>query len=100
MPGGESLVELQARVEAAVAPLFAEPASGARCEHGDVVVVSHVGPIKAAVAWALGAGPGLALRLRLDNGSITTIAWGIAAPVLVSYNVVPPAARGAATSPR
>ncbi|HEY8081243.1 MAG TPA: histidine phosphatase family protein [Acidimicrobiales bacterium] len=89
MPGGESLVELQARVDAAADALFCDDGQGARQEGVDVVVVSHVGPIKAAVAWALGADPGTTHRLRLHNGSLTTIAWGIAGPVLVNYNVLP-----------
>ena len=46
--GGESLSDLGRRVRAACADLW-EEASGS-----DVVVVSHVSPIKAAVAWALG----------------------------------------------
>jgi broad specificity phosphatase PhoE len=54
-----------------------------------VVVVSHVSPIKAAVVWALGAEPTLALRLQLDNGSLSTVAWRRGTPVLLAYNVVP-----------
>jgi broad specificity phosphatase PhoE len=88
-PGGESLADVQARVGAACASLFEHDGELARREDGDVVVVSHVGPIKAAVAWALGADASLALRLQLDNGSITTILWRAGAPVLLGYNVVP-----------
>ncbi len=88
-PGGESLADVQRRVGEACASLFERDGHGARREDGDVVVVSHVGPIKAAVAWALGADPLLALRLQLDNGSITTILWRGGAPVLLGYNVVP-----------
>ena len=43
-----------ARVGAACEELFAADGAGARRHDGDVVVVSHVSPIKAAVAWALG----------------------------------------------
>jgi broad specificity phosphatase PhoE len=60
-PGGESLADVQRRVDAACEALFAAPGEGARAD-GDVVVVSHVSPIKAAVAWALGAEATLALR--------------------------------------
>ena len=49
---------------------------------GDVVVVSHVSPIKAAVAWALGAGDDLAWRLHLSTASLTRVAWGVDRPVL------------------
>jgi broad specificity phosphatase PhoE len=88
-PGGESLADVQRRVSGACAALFDRDGHGARREQGDVVVVSHVSPIKAAVAWVLEADPTVALRLQLDNGSITTIGWRRGAPVLVSYNVVP-----------
>jgi broad specificity phosphatase PhoE len=87
-PGGESLADVQQRVEAACAALFATDGQGARAD-GDVVVVSHVSPIKAAVAWALGTEATLALRLQLDNGSLTSIAWRRGAVVLCGYNVVP-----------
>ena len=90
-PGGESLAELGLRVREACEELFAEPDAGAR-RHGDVVVVSHVSPIKAAVAWALGAGDALAWRLYLATASVTTIAWGVDGPVLRRYNVTAPGA--------
>jgi len=88
-PDGESLADVQRRVARACEALFALDGEGARAEAGDVVVVSHVSPIKAAVAWALGAEATLALRLQLDNGSLTTIAWRRGGPVLLAYNVVP-----------
>ena len=47
-PGGESLAAVGERVRDACADL-ADAADG-----GDVVVISHVSPIKAAIAWALG----------------------------------------------
>jgi len=89
-PGGETLVELAARVRLACDELFAEPGRGARAEHGDVVVVSHVSPIKAAVAWALGSAEPLDWRLHLSTGSLTRIGWGTDGPVLHGFNVVPP----------
>ncbi len=84
-PGGESLAEVGARVRAACDELFAHPGSGARGD-ADVVVVSHVSPIKAAVAWALGAGDGIAWRLHLSTASLTRVAWGVDGPVLRSFN--------------
>jgi len=91
-PGGESLEAMGRRVRAACDELFAEDGAGARGI--DVVVVSHVSPIKAAVAWALGADDGLAWRLYLSTASVTVIAWGAGAPVLQRYNVTvePPTA--------
>ncbi len=87
--GGESLGEVAERVRDACAGLFAEPGRGARGDDGDVVVVSHVSPIKAAVAWALGTGEGLDWRLRLSTGSVSTIGWGAGEPVLHGFNWVP-----------
>jgi broad specificity phosphatase PhoE len=88
-PGGESLAEVGARVRAACEALFATDGEGARGE-SDVVVVSHVSPIKAAVAWALATGDEVAWRLYLAPGSITRISWGVDAPILQSYNEVVP----------
>ncbi len=87
-PGGESLAELGARVRAACDELFSVDGRGALA-HDDVVVVSHVSPIKAAVAWALGTDDRLAWRLQLSTGSITVIGWGSDGPVLHRYNVTP-----------
>jgi broad specificity phosphatase PhoE len=87
--GGETLAEVGVRVRAACAALFAEEGAGARDPDGDVVVVSHVSPIKAAVAWALGADDGTVWRLHLSTGSLTRIGWGGAGPVLHTYNALP-----------
>jgi len=84
-PGGESLAEVGMRVRAACDELFGRRGAGARAE-GDVVVVSHVSPIKAAVAWALGAGDDVVWRLYLSTASITRIGWGPDGPVLHGYN--------------
>jgi broad specificity phosphatase PhoE len=88
-PGGESLAEVGARVRAACEELFAEEGAGAREVTGDVVVVSHVSPIKAAVAWALGADDLLAWRLYLGTAAVTRIGWGQGGPVLRAYNIEP-----------
>ncbi len=87
-PGGESLGELGRRVREACEELFADPAAGARSA-ADVMVVSHVSPIKAAVAWALGAGDELAWRLHLSTASVTRIGWGANGPLLHRYNWTP-----------
>jgi len=89
-PGGETLSELAGRVRLACDELFAEPGRGARAEDGDVVVVSHVSPIKAAVAWALRSAEPLDWRLHLSTGSLTRIGWGTDGPVLHGFNLVPP----------
>jgi probable phosphoglycerate mutase len=87
--GGETLAEVGQRVASACAQLFAADGSGARDPAGDVVVVSHVSPIKAAVGWAVGAGDGAAWRLYLSTGSLTRIGWGSAGPLLHTYNAQP-----------
>lgn len=82
-PGGESIAELGVRVRAACEDLVAEAA-----DH-DVVVVSHVSPIKAAVAWALGVPDEVAWHLYLAPASVTRIAVGGGRRVLHTYNSTP-----------
>ena len=84
--GGESLEDVGTRVRSACEELFA-PTGAAR--QGDVVVVSHVSPIKAAVAWALGAADTVAWRMHLSTGSLTTVGWGRGGALLQAFNVVP-----------
>jgi len=91
-PGGESLAEVGVRVRAACDELFGRAGEGARGV-GDVVVVSHVSPVKAAVAWALGAGDDMVWRLYLATASMTRIGWGQDGPVLRGYNETVPALR-------
>jgi broad specificity phosphatase PhoE len=79
-PGGESLEELGRRVCAACDDLADEAAER------DVVVVSHVSPIKAAVAWALDAGVAVTWHLYLAPASITRISTAGGRRVLQSYN--------------
>ena len=79
-PGGESLAALGRRVRAACEDLAAE------ARDADVVVVSHVSPIKAAAAWALGVGDEISWRMHLAPASITRIATRATGPVLVSFD--------------
>ncbi len=79
-PGGESLADLGVRVRAACDELAEEAG-----EH-DVVVVSHVSPIKAAVAWALGVPDSVAWHLYLAPASITRIDTSGSRTVLRSFN--------------
>ena len=85
-PGGESLLACGLRVRAACEELADE------ARDGDIVVVSHVSPIKAAVAWALGVGDETSFRMFLDVGAICRIAVGPRGPSLRSYNERPPSA--------
>jgi broad specificity phosphatase PhoE len=79
-PGGESLAEMVTRVVGACDELL----DVAR-DH-DVAVVSHVSPIKAVVAWVLGAGVETAWRSHLDQGGISRVAVTARGPVLRSFN--------------
>ena len=64
-PGGESLIAVTARVASFC---------GDRLAADDrVVAVSHVSPIKAAVAWSLGVDERATLRMYLALASITKI---------------------------
>nr|MBA3654136.1 histidine phosphatase family protein [Actinomycetota bacterium] len=67
-PGGESLADVGSRVRAACESLVAEATAR------DVVVVSHVSPIKAAVVWALGGDDAMVWRMYLDVAAISRIA--------------------------
>jgi broad specificity phosphatase PhoE len=83
-PGGEeSLSSLGARVHAACQDL-----AGEATDH-DVVVVSHVSPIKAAIAWALGVGVEVSWRMFVLDGSVARIRIDREGPVLLSFNEVP-----------
>lgn len=82
-PGGESLRALRDRVDAACGALKA----AAAVAEGDVVVVTHVSPIKAAVGWALGLDDQVNWRTFVAPASITRIDLARGpAPVLCSFN--------------
>lgn len=80
--GGESLARLNERV-VEVCDELAE-----RATQGIVAVVSHVSPIKAAVAWALDAGIEISWRSHLSHASICRIDVRPSGPVLYSFNEV------------
>ena len=65
-PGGESLVAVAARVASFCVD---------RLTTGDerIIAVSHVSPIKVAVAWSLGVDEVATFRMQLGLASITTI---------------------------
>ena len=79
-PGGESLAAVGERVRRACED-YAEDAA-----ERDVVIVTHVSPIKAAVAWALATGDEAAWRMFCDVASITRVRTTGGAPTLVSFN--------------
>lgn len=79
-PGGETLVEMATRVGA----LLDEIASSA-ADH-DVAVVTHVSPIKAAMAWALGVGIEVSWRSMVSQASICRIEVSSRGPSLHAFN--------------
>lgn len=77
-PEGESLESLTRRVE----DFCTE-----QLDHDQLVVaVSHVSPIKAAAAWAMGVDGSVAWRMFLGLASITRVGQGRSSPVLLSFN--------------
>jgi len=79
-PGGETIRELGVRVREALSELV-EDAAGT-----DIVVISHVSPIKAGAAWALGAGDDVGWRTHLGQASISRIIMRNGVPMLLSFN--------------
>ncbi len=79
-PGGESFTAMQHRVIGTIDRL--------RSAHpgGVVVCVSHADPIKAAVAHALGTHIDLFQRIVISTCSVTAIAYGAGAPVVLTVN--------------
>ena len=67
-PGGETIAELGERVRAACDDLAADAAER------DVVVVTHVSPFKAAMAWAMGVGDEVCWRIHVSPASLVRIA--------------------------
>jgi len=85
---GESLADVDARVHARLEAMREDDRSLLHDPERHLAIVSHVSPIKSAVAWALGVHGSVAWRLRLDNASLTTIGVRDAGPYLVTYNDV------------
>ncbi len=79
-PNGESLAELAARVGGFLDEL--SPTIPGR----DVAIVTHVSPIKAAMAWALGVGIEVSWRSMVAQASITRIEVGERGPSLHAFN--------------
>jgi broad specificity phosphatase PhoE len=79
--GGESLADLGVRVRAACEDLADE------CAERDVVVVTHVSPLKAAVAWALSTTDDVTWHLYAAPASVTRISTAGPRRSLHAYNV-------------
>ena len=79
-PGGESFLEMQARMASAIDAI--------RHEHPGrtVVAVSHADPIKAAVAQALGTHLDLFQRIVVSPCSVSAILYGVDGPTVLAVN--------------
>jgi broad specificity phosphatase PhoE len=78
--GGESFGTLDARVRSACDDL------ADRIRGRDVVVVSHVSPIKAAVGWALNTTMDIMFHCHLSQASLCRVDMGKFGPLLHSFN--------------
>lgn len=83
--GGESLADLDVRVREACDDLVE------KARDRDIAVVTHVSPIKSAVAWALGAPIDIAWRSHLSQASVCRIEMRGGGPVLTAFNEKAPA---------
>jgi broad specificity phosphatase PhoE len=83
-PGGEPLTSLGGRVRRACADLLEDAATKV------VVVVTHVSPIKAAVAWALAVPDDVAWRMYVEDAGVARIDVASTGPVLRWFNRLPP----------
>jgi broad specificity phosphatase PhoE len=79
-PGGESFLAMQARMVTTLERL--------RAAHpgGTVVAVSHADPIRAAVNHAMGAHLDMFQRVVVSPCSLTAIAYGDGAPLVLTVN--------------
>ena len=77
-PGGESLREVSQRVGSLMGELL--------LSDDLAIVVSHVSPIKAALAWALGAPDQMVWRMFIDVASISSIGMRQGAPCMLGFN--------------
>lgn len=79
-PNGESFTAMQNRIVGTIDRLRAKHPGGV------VVCVSHADPIKAAVAHAMGTHIDLFQRLVISTCSVSAIAYGMGAPVVLTVN--------------
>jgi broad specificity phosphatase PhoE len=78
--GGESLAALDTRVRSGLDDL------AERAAESNVVMVSHVSPMKSAVAWALGVDIGISWNCHLDHASVCRIGFRGGKPILHTFN--------------
>ncbi len=82
-PGGESFLDLQARIVGTIQRLVA-------AHRGETIVtVSHADTIKAAVGHAMGAHLDMFQRISISPCSITPVVYGEGGPMVLAVNWVP-----------
>lgn len=79
-PGVEPIAAIGSRVRAACVELV--PRAG----DAVVIVVTHVSPIKAALAWALGVSDQVAWRLYVEDASVSRVDVEAGRPVVRWFN--------------
>jgi probable phosphoglycerate mutase len=79
-PGGESFLEMQARLSSAIAKIVARHVGEV------VVIVSHADPIKVVVADALGQPLDLMQRTVVSPCSVSVISYGPVSPSVLTVN--------------
>lgn len=85
--GGESLASVDIRVRSACSDL------AERAETSNIVVVSHVTPMKAAVAWVLDVAD-ISATSHLDQAAICRVSFRGGRPVLTTFNETAPPLQG------
>ena len=80
IPGGELIIEVQARVAALIERLHAEQTTGS------VLLVSHCDVIRAALAYYLSFPLDLMLRLEISPGSVSIVELTAAGPSVACVN--------------
>lgn len=78
--GGESFGSLDTRVRSACEEL------ADRIQSRNIVVVSHVSPIKAAVSWVLNTSTNIMFHCHLSQASVCRVDMGRFGPLLHSFN--------------
>jgi probable phosphoglycerate mutase len=84
-PGGETTLEVQARVIAFLARLCGE------CFEQTVALFSHADPIKSALCFYLGIPLDICQRLEISPASVTAVAVGADGPRVLYVNQAPAA---------
>ena len=79
-PGGETMREVSTRVASLCDELLERRAEG------PFILVSHVSPIKCAIAWALQCPADITWRMHLSLSSISRIYEREGEPTLLSFN--------------